>query len=194
MTKIDVVRLIFLRHEDEQNTRNQLNLFHRRDTHVEKDTVENGHGNESQEFRQKHRKANANKDDEASDTLLADTEKLRLFTRCGRFRLEFQGNDMIDRENRCGNEPWKTKNGVNRNTDGHNQQIQMVTTAFLQWTDERWINEDISIEGSLPSVYSPFDWRSLRWFVDPWRSELLPVMRAQWRQTRYTAGSWRTDG
>ena len=134
MTKINVIRLILLRHEHQENTRNQLNLFHRRDTHVEKDTVEHGHGDQCQELRQKDRKANAKKDDEPGDTLLANAEKFRFLARCGRFRFEFQRDDVIDRKNRCCHKPWKTQYRVNSNAYGHNQQIQMITTAFLQST------------------------------------------------------------
>ena len=131
MTKVDIVRLIFLRHEYQQDSRDQLNLFHRRDAHVEENTVENRHGNDAEEFRQEDRQANEEKDDETCDALLSDTEKLRLLSRCSCFRLQFQSDDMIDRKNGGSHEPWKTENRIDDDTDRHYQQVQMITATFL---------------------------------------------------------------
>ena len=132
VTEIDVVRLIFLGHEDQQDPRDQLDLFHRGDAHVEKDTVENRHGNDPEELRQEDRQTNAEKDDEPRHALLANAEKLRLFSRSCGFRFQFQCNDVVDRENSRRNEPRKTEQRIDQNTNRHDQQIQMITAAFLQ--------------------------------------------------------------
>jgi len=72
LTKEDIVGLILGGHKHYEDPIEELEPFKGRDTHVEEDTEQHGHGDQPQDWHHQHGHADAHEDQHVRNTVLPD--------------------------------------------------------------------------------------------------------------------------
>lgn len=75
--------------------------------------------------------AHQHKNHKACHSLFSDAQELGLFSRSGALRFQFEAVHMCDGQDGCSHKPGQAHDGADTQHDGHHEQVQVVTTAFL---------------------------------------------------------------
>ena len=90
LSEVGIVRLILLGHEEKKEPVKKLQSIQRVDPHVEKDTIEDRHGDLLQNWRKKRGETDKNEDGDVGDSLLSGSKELNLLPRRTALRLNLE--------------------------------------------------------------------------------------------------------
>ena len=119
-------------HKKQKDSVKKLEATQGHDAHEEEDTVEDGHGDESQDGSHQHTEAGEDGDHQGGQSLLSYSEELRLLARNGCGALFDEGLDVIDGGDGVGDEPGQTKDRGDDDNYCQHQKIQVISATFIQ--------------------------------------------------------------
>lgn len=130
--QVRLVRLVFLRHEEQEQPIDHLESLGGGHAHVEEDAEKDRHGDAVQDGGHEDGDPDEDVDEEGCDALFADAEEFRLFSGHGGFGLLLEGVDVVDGGHGGGFAPGKAEERAHADEEAADEEVEMEAAAFLE--------------------------------------------------------------
>ena len=132
MSEVHVVRLVLGRHQDQEDSVNELHASESVDPHVHQDPVQDRHGDVEQDGSKFDRESSQEEDTDPCDSLFSDSFKLRNLSWSRGLGVHLEAVHVAQTEDGGSYTPGEAKQRTDPNHDTTHQHVKMVSTTFLQ--------------------------------------------------------------